>query len=144
MTKKQIWKRRDLNIKIHTSKRYIQNYKDNQDEYVELLQEHFGASSSKDLDLTNLIIFNDYMNCKTLKLPYRKTKAKSTLCKGLVTKAQLKMIVGLWNDFARDKSDEALLEFVNKQTKKLYMHVHMISKPEAQQIIPILKKMKQK
>lgn len=120
---------------LHISRRYKEYYKDNKDEYIELLQVHFKVESSKELSIDQLIVFVDYMNFKRRELP--------TYTNKICTKKQLETMKGLWQDFATLKTDEALLKFANRQAKKNYLHLHMISKSEAQKIIPVLKTMKE-
>lgn len=131
MTTKQQNFHKSLIKGLHISRRYAEYYKHNKDEYIELLQEHFNVDSSKDLGIDQLIILVDYMNFKIDELPHFYS----------CTKAQLTKMITLWNSFADTKTDAALLEFVNKQTKKQYKKLFMLTKSEAQKIIPVLQKM---
>lgn len=137
MTPKQQIFHKSLIRALHLSKRYKEYYSDNKQEYREMLDEHFGVSSSKELCLDELIVFVDYMNFKADELP-TKRRVNESLC----SEAQLKMMRGLWSERARDKSEEALLSFAKRVLKKHYLHLHMISKSEAQKLIPVLQKMK--
>jgi len=134
MTPKQKRLHASLIKALHISRRYQEYYKDNKDEYRELLQEHFKADSSKELSIDQLMIFVDYMNFKKVELPTYKNR--------ICTKAQLATMRGLWNDFATTKTDEALLKFANRQTQKTYTELHMVTLREAQKIIPVLETMK--
>ncbi len=134
MTPKQKRLHASLIKALHISKRYQGYYKENRDEYRELLQEHFKAESSKELSIDQLMVFVDYMNFKEVELP--------TYSHQICTKAQLATMRGLWNDFATIKTDEALLNFANRQTKKTYTKLHMVTLREAQKIIPVLETMK--
>ena len=124
MTPKQKRLHASLIKALHISRRYQEYYKDNKDEYRELLQEHFKADSSKELSIDQLMIFVDYMNFKKVELPTYKNR--------ICTKAQL----------ATTKTDEALLKFANRQTQKTYAELHMVTLREAQKIIPVLETMK--
>lgn len=133
MTLKQQTLHGSLIKQLHISKRYKEYYKENKEEYQELLQRHFGMRSSKELSIDQLIVFADYMNFKRGALP----EYKAEIC----TKAQLSTMRGLWNSFASNPNDEALLAFVNRQTRKSYTELHMTTLIEAQKIIPVLKNM---
>ncbi|WP_294962287.1 phage protein GemA/Gp16 family protein [Sulfurimonas sp.] len=135
MTQRQQIYHKSLIKALHISRRYKEYFKDNKDEYTELLQESFGVNSSKELTINQLILFVDYMNFKDVKLPtYEK---RSDEFGATCTKPQLEMMKGLWNGFATNKTDEALLKFANRQAGKTYLHLHMLSKQEAQKIIPV-------
>ena len=136
MTKKQELFHKSLVRAIHLSRRYKEYFKDERDEYLELLQEHFGVDSSTELSIEQLIVFVDYMNFKDVTLPTFRAK-DNIHC----TQAQLSMMRGLWKDRAREPTDENLLKFIYRQEKKRYLHLHMLSKIEAQKIIPALKVM---
>jgi len=134
MTPKQKQLHASLIKALHISRRYKEYYKENRDEYKELLSEHFGVESSKELGIDELIGLVEWMNFKLDVLPQQKAYHHCT-------QAQLRMMQGLWNSFARDSSEDALLEFVNRIIHKRYLHLHMLSKSEAQKVIPVLKKM---
>lgn len=140
MTPKQEKYFKSLIKALHTSKRYQGYFKDEKEEYKALLQESFGVQSSTKLTLNQLILFVDYMNFKDVALPTyeRRDDAFGARC----SKAQEEMMRGLWYSFARTKTDEALLAFVKHQTGKRYLHIHMLTKQEAQKIIPTLQTMK--
>ncbi len=134
MTPKQKQLHASLIKALHISRRYQEYYRDNKDEYRELLHEHFKAESSKELSIDQLMVFVDWMNFKVDALP----SYRDELC----SYAQLGMMRGLWASFAKNKTDEALLKFVNRQTKKTYTKLHMVTLKEAQKIIPVLETMK--
>jgi len=133
MTPKQKRLKASLIKALHISKRYQEYYKENRDAYKELLSEYFGVESSLELGIEELIGLVDWMNFKRDVLPMR----KEPNC----TKAQLVMMQGLWREVARNTSEEALLAFVQRIIHKRYLHLHMLSKTEAQKVIPVLKKM---
>jgi len=134
MTPKQKKLHASLIKALHISRRYKEFYRENREEYLELLWEHFKVESSKELSIDQLMLFVDWMNFKEAELP----QYQERIC----TKAQLATMRGLWKSFATTKTDEALLKFVNRQTKKSYTKLHMVSLREAQKIIPVLETMK--
>ena len=119
---------------LHISARYQNHYKENKDEYIELLQEHFGVNSSKEMSVSELLILVDYFNFKRDDLP-EKASLKD------ITKKQYEYIKGLWEEKARDKSDEALLSFVKRQTKRKINSLNKLNFEEAQKLIIALKAM---
>lgn len=133
MTPKQQMLHKMLIKQLHISKRYTEYYKHNKEEYKDLLEEFFGVRSSLELHIEQLIDLVDYMNFKKASL----VKHTPELC----SKAQQVSIRGLWGNIARDKSDSALLTFIQRVLKKRYLHLHMLTKKEAQTIIPVLKNM---
>lgn len=137
MTPKQKNFHKSLVRAIHLSKRYKDYYKENKYEYVELLQEYFGVTSSKELSIDQLISFVDFMNFKRKSLTKYESRADEPC-----THAQLSTMRGLWGDFARIKTDEKLLVFINRNRRTEYKEIHLVSKFDAQKIIPILKTMK--
>lgn len=112
MTPKQKLLHASLIKALHISRRYQEYYRENKDEYIELLQEHFKVDSSKELSIDQLMTFVDYMNFKQVELPTYKNR--------ICTKAQLSTMRGLWNSFASSPTDEALLKFANRQAKQSY------------------------
>ena len=136
MTKKQQDFHKSLIKSLHISRKYKEYFKDNKDEYVELLQLHFGVDSSKELSIDQLIILVDYMNFKNVNLPLHRPNADA-----LCTQAQLSTMRGLWKTCARDPRDETLVTFVNIQRHSEYELLHLVSKFDAQKIIPVLKSM---
>lgn len=60
------------------------------------------------------------------------------------TQSQIYAIKSLWQRVANDKSDKALLFFIKRITKNLYLKVEYIKKREASKILIVLKKMENK
>lgn len=105
--------RKKLIAAVHLSQRYTQYYKENKEEYIKLLQENFNVESSKKLSIDQLIALLDYLNFKTDKIKTKKqTKA---------TPAQIATIRKLWKQYARDKSDRALIHFLSKYNNSTLM-----------------------
>lgn len=57
------------------------------------------------------------------------------------TQSQIYAIKSLWQRVANDKSDKALLFFIKRITKNLYLKIEYIKKREASKILIVLKKM---
>ena len=60
------------------------------------------------------------------------------------TQSQIYAIKSLWQRVANDKSDRALLFFIKRITKNLYLKIEYIKKREASKILIVLKKMENK
>ena len=60
------------------------------------------------------------------------------------TQSQIYAIKSLWQRVANDKSDKALLFFIKRITKNLYLKIEYIKKKEASKILIVLKKMENK
>ena len=60
------------------------------------------------------------------------------------TQSQVYAIKSLWQRVANDKSDKALLFFIKRITKNLYLKIGYIKKREASKILIVLKKMENK
>lgn len=60
------------------------------------------------------------------------------------TQSQIYTIKSLWKRVANDKSDKALLFFIKRITKNLYLKIEYIKKREASKILIVLKKMENK
>jgi len=138
VTAKQEAYSKQLKMHIHTSVRYVNYYKDERKDYKNLLLTHFEVTSSTNLQIDQLIMLRDYMNYQRESLPIQKEpNANETR----VTTPQLSTIRSMWNNYAEDTSDEALLKFFNRKFKKRYLHLNVMRMDEAQKLIPILKKM---
>lgn len=138
MTPKQQNFHKSLIRSIHLSKRYREYYKEDKEEYKELLKIHFGVESSKKLSIDQLIIFINFMNFKRDSLPKFRTGTDEPC-----TQAQLSTMRGIWSEVARVKTDETLLAFINRNRRTTYKELHLVTKFDAQKIIPVLKSMRQ-
>ncbi len=130
MTAKQKAYRKNLLTKIHLSERYVGFYRHNKDEWKELLIKHFGVDSSADLDIENLLNLLDFCNFKKGCLPTYKDEC--------ATSAQVKYMRDLWKNYARDKSDEAFLNFLQKRFKISVIKLDLIPLKDAGRIIAVL------
>jgi len=135
MTQKQARYAKALKKQIHLSSRYKHYYKDDREAYEELLKKHFGVTSSTKLKIDDLVKLRDYMEHKLEELPIYKGKC--------ATPAQLCTMLSMWQNYANDVSEEALLVFTNKQLKKSHVNLNLITLLEAQKMIPTLKKMQE-
>jgi len=119
---------------VHISILYQQIYKHDRDMYEDLLLNHFGVSSSKELDIDQLMELVKFLNKKSdsLKVMMRKSDA---------TPSQIRFIKDRWQKVAREKSEDALRAFIKRITKKSYLHIDSICKKDAQKIIIALKNM---
>lgn len=131
LTPKQQAYRKNLLTKIHLSPRYVNFYKDNKDEWVALLDKHFGVQSSAKLKIDNLVELMDYCNFKRSNLPIFK--------KWHITMAQAKYMRELWQDYANDKSDEALLRWILNKFKVAYIKIDLIKRRDGAMIISVLR-----
>lgn len=62
----------------------------------------------------------------------------------VATQSQIYAIKSLWQRVANDKSDRALLFFIKRITKNLYLKIEYIKKREASKTLIVLKKMENK
>lgn len=117
---------------VHVSKKYRAYYKDNRDEYEEVLERAFGVRSSKELSVDDLTVLVDWLNHRRDDLPVHRPDK--------ITDAQEVMLRDLWGRYAKDKSDIALLTFVKRVAKKIYLKVELVDKQAATKCITALKK----
>lgn len=132
MTKKQEIYRKQLLAIIHTHPFY-KHAKQN-DAWEEFLSAWNVKSCAqlKVKELINLIAVMD-----------GKDNPKSSTAE-FATQSQIYAIKSLWQRVANDKSDKALLFFIKRITKNLYLKIEYIKKREASKILIVLKKMENK
>jgi len=133
LTEAQQRLKKSLIVGVHLSKRYREYYSEHKDEYRELLLKHYSVSSSRELNIDELIELKDYLNFK------RDSLGES---KELITKAQIKLIRELWSKVARDKSERALLWFLKRFEGELKLNLELVSKRGATKAIIAIKKMR--
>lgn len=131
MTLRQKQYKKALITAVHLSKKYRSYYKDNKDEYQTRLEAAFGVSSSKELSIKDLETLVGWLNETIDDLPELKPPS--------ISKPQKNLLRELWCDYARDKSDIALLKFAQKVTKTLYITVEAITLKDATKLIVALK-----
>lgn len=134
MTQRQKNAHASLVKQVHTSIRYQNYYRNEREEYVEMLEGAFGKDSSIALSVSELIMLVDYLNMKRDTLPTFTPKQSSP--------EQVWKIMQLWEAKARDKSDAALLSFYKRIIKKEYETPNQMEFNEAQKVILALEKMK--
>jgi len=138
MTDRQKAYKKSLIKQLHISRRYREYYREEREAYEALLFKHFSVSSSKELQIDQLIALVKYFNFEreTLMIQHssEESKHKSSV-------KQLNTIRSIWSNYADDTSDSALLKFIKRQFKKQYLHVKSISRTEAQTLIAVLLKM---
>jgi len=115
---------------IHLSKKYREFFKDNKEDYVNLLRDNFNVESSTKLDIDSLIDLVDFLNYKTDEIMH-KNNTKITLM-------QKQKLFELWETYARDTSEVALMRFVYKVANERYIGVSAMAKSVASKVIAIL------
>lgn len=108
-TTKQQQLRKKLITALHLSQRYKNYYADNKQEYKKLLLDNFGVDSSTKLSISQLISLLDYFNLKTATIQNTQNKDNKK-----ASKAQINKIKELWNQYAKDTSDRALIHFLSR------------------------------
>ena len=133
MTAKQKRLKQSLIKQVHTSKKWQSYYKENEEDYRDKLEAHFGKRSSKEMNIEQLIALVKWLNYDLPELPVIKDRSSEA------TQRQITAIHGLWQRYARDKSDKALRSFVAKITGNTYLHLDKLAKKDAQKVILALK-----
>lgn len=134
MTPKQKAYRKNLIKFIHCSPLYQNVYKHDRELWEGLLVQHFGVQSSKELSIHQLEHLNGYCNGRVKKLSVMIEKT------AFASEDQVLYMRFLWGSFAKNKEDEALLRWIGKIKKKLYISLEQIPRDEAGKIIAILEK----
>jgi len=132
-TVKQTAYKKSLIQQVHVSQKYRAYYHEHKDEYRDILERHFGERSSKDLNIAQLVVLVKWLNYALPDMPIIKDRSKEA------TQRQIALMHALWQSYARDHSDSALRAFVNKITKKTYLHLDRLSKADATKCIVALK-----
>lgn len=133
MTSKQQQTHKSLITQVHTSMRYKNYYKENRDAYEEMLYNAFGKRSSKALHVTELIQLVSYLNMQADALPVFQFKC--------CTPSQAWKITTLWEQKARDKSEQSLLSFCKRITKRECESIATLRVDEAKNILIALQKL---
>ena len=134
MTAKQEAYKKSLIQQVHVSDKYSTYYGGNISDYRDKLETHFGERSSKELNIEQLLVLVKWLNYDIPDLPIIKDRSKEA------TERQMTLIRTLWSTYANDTSDTALRGFINKITKKTYLHLDKLSKKDAALCIVALKK----
>uniref|UniRef100_UPI004047FAEE phage protein GemA/Gp16 family protein n=1 Tax=Aliarcobacter sp. TaxID=2321116 RepID=UPI004047FAEE len=110
MTNEQIKYKKSLIVKIQIFKNNV-FYDD--DERKEFMLSRFGVDSTTKLSIDELKLLLDFCNRKVSDIPM----LNQIKDKELITQAQLEKIRVVWMEKARDKSEEALLKFVQRVSR---------------------------
>ena len=133
MTQKQKAFKLSLVKQVHTAPKYIALFKNDETAYRDKLEAHFGKRSSTELSIDQLIALVRWLRDELPELPMLKDRSEEA------TLRQTIAIRGLWQRYARDKSDKALRSFVAKITGNTYIHPDKLTKKDAQKVILALK-----
>ncbi len=117
---------------VHLSRKYREYYKNNRDDYKELLKRSFSVESSTKLDIDSLIALVDFLNYKTDEI-----ESKNNV---RITEAQKAKLLELWELYAKDTSEVALMKFIFTVSKKRFISVNSLDKSLASKVIAILLK----
>lgn len=139
MTPKQKAYRNKLLSKVHQSPRYRTVYSNDRDLWESFLQNGYGVSSSSKLAISELENLVDYLVGKVTVLIADPSRRPDQA--GKATKAQIAKIETMWSIVARDKSEMALRNFINRQVKSRPLHLYNLSRHEATTIIIALEAM---
>jgi len=115
---------------VHLSRKYREYYKNNKEDYKELLKRSFNVESSTKLDIDSLISLVDFLNYKTEDI-VTKNNVK-------ITAMQKVKLLELWETYAKDTSEVALMRFVYAVSKKRFISIGAMDKALASKVIAIL------
>jgi hypothetical protein len=135
MTKEQIKYKTSLIVKIQIFKNNV-FYDD--DERKEFMLSRFGADSTTKLSIDELKLLLDFCNRKVRDIPM----LHQIEDKELITQAQIEKIRVVWREKARDKSEEALLKFVQRVSRYELERLEDLLKGKATKVIVALENMK--
>lgn len=131
MTQKQKNYIKFLIKSIHSSEMYKNVYAHDRELYETMLENRFGAKSSKDMSIEELIALDNFVN--------KRDGLQVTPKKVYSTKNQISYIKTLWVTNSREKTIESLLQLASKILKKPVKDLDKISKKEAGQLIASIK-----
>lgn len=134
MTNEQIKYKKSLIVKIQIFKNNV-FYDD--DERKEFMLSRFGVDSTTKLSIDELKLLLDFCNRKVSDIPM----LNQIKDKELITQAQLEKIRVVWMEKARDKSEEALLKFVQRVSRYELERLEDLLKGKATKVIVALEKM---
>jgi len=123
LTSKQQALRKNLLTKIHLADKYVTHFAKYEDDYRNMLEQHFGKRSAAHLTINQLILLLDFLNGKKANPIER------------ITKAQSEYIQKNWESKARDPSRRALMNFVNSNTGLTLISLSALTKKQASGII---------
>ena len=115
---------------VHLSRKYREHYKNNKEDYRDLLQRSFNEQSSTKLDIDSLISLVDFLNYKTEEI---QTKNNTK-----ITEMQKVKLLELWHTYAKETSEVALMKFIFTVSKRRFVSVNTLDKTLASKVIAIL------
>jgi len=133
MTPKQKAYRNNLLSTIHLSTLYKTVYAHDRELWESFLTNAYGVSSSSKLFISELANLAAYLNGKVSVLiadPKRKANEE-----GKATQAQISKIETVWAIKARDKSEMALRNFINRIVKSRPLYLYNLNRNEATKVI---------
>lgn len=134
MTPKQKIYKNALLRALHTSPRYLNLYKEDDELYREFLKDNFGVKSSKDLSiesLENLVAYFEF-----------KVELKKATKGFKISSNQVEYLWELWCDRSLHKDMPSLLAFIKRLTKKEIKEIEELSKKEATIMINAVRNLK--
>lgn len=135
MTNKQTTYKKSLIQKIQIVKH---NVFVNDEERKEFMLSRFGVDSTTKLSIDELKLLLDFCNRNVSDIPMLKRDIEK---EDMITAEQIEKIRVVWNEKARDKSEEALMKFACKIAKYKASRIDDFKLREAQKIIVALEKM---
>ncbi len=104
----------------------------------EFMLSRFGVDSTTKLSIDELKLLLDFCNRNVSDIPI----LHQIEHKELITQAQIEKIRVVWNEKARDKSEEALLNFVKRVSRYKIERLEDLLKGKATKVIVALEKLK--
>ena len=135
MTNKQQTYKKSLIQKIQIVKHNV--FADDE-ERKEFMLSRFGVDSTTKLSIDELKLLLDFCNRNVSDIPMLKRDIEK---EDMITAEQIEKIRVVWNEKARDKSEEALMKFACKIAKYKASRIDDFKLREAQKIIVALEKM---
>lgn len=135
MTNKQQTYKKSLIQKIQIVKHNV--FADDE-ERKEFMLSRFGVDSTTKLSIDELKLLLDFCNRNVSDIPMLKRDIEK---EDMITAEQIEKIRVVWNEKARDKSEEALMKFACKIAKYKASRIDDFKLREAQKIIIALEKM---
>lgn len=151
LTDKQKAYRKRLLARIHLAPMYVSHFKDNRDQYEDMLFKAFGKKSAALLTIKQLMLLESYLYGKTRNAALSKAGNVSSIGnQGAhsspelvehITAAQIKHIESLWQRKARTPTPAALRNFIEKNFKKIVLNLNALTKKEASGLINAINRM---
>ena len=135
MTKAQQTYKKSLIQKIQIVKH---NVFSDDEERKEFMLSRFGVDSTTKLSIDELKLLLDFCNRNVSDIPMLNRDIEK---EDMITTEQIEKIRVVWNEKARDKSEEALLKFACKIAKYKASRIDDFKLREAQKIIVALERM---